>query len=81
MMRALLYDPIYRNLQSPIQGEEDKDFVIPRHILTHFTCVKEDGMTALHVMRALDPSQPFDLKQIAQYALIFGRPGLENTWQ
>ncbi|KAG6870362.1 hypothetical protein C0995_013526, partial [Termitomyces sp. Mi166 len=27
MMQALLYDPIYRDLQSPIQGEEDKDFV------------------------------------------------------
>ncbi|KAG6860329.1 hypothetical protein C0995_012563 [Termitomyces sp. Mi166 len=32
-------------------------------------------------MRAPDPSQPFDLKQIAQYVLIFGWPGLENTWQ
>ncbi|KAG6870986.1 hypothetical protein C0995_009239 [Termitomyces sp. Mi166 len=28
-MQALLYDPIYRDLQSPIQGEEDMDFVIP----------------------------------------------------
>ncbi|KAG6881978.1 hypothetical protein C0995_016407, partial [Termitomyces sp. Mi166 len=81
MMRALLYDPMYRDLQSPIQGEEDRDFVVPRHILTCFTRVKEDGMTALHVMRALDPSQPFDLKQIAQYVLIFGWLGLENTWQ
>ncbi|KAG6858701.1 hypothetical protein C0995_014652 [Termitomyces sp. Mi166 len=32
-------------------------------------------------MCAPDPFQPFDLKQIAQYVLIFGRPGLENTWQ
>ncbi|KAG6882441.1 hypothetical protein C0995_014660 [Termitomyces sp. Mi166 len=80
-MRALLYDPIYRDLQSPIQGEENMDFVVPRHILMRFTRVKEDEMTALRVMRAPDPSQPFDLKQIAQYALIFGWPGLENTWQ
>ncbi|KAG6859487.1 hypothetical protein C0995_008015 [Termitomyces sp. Mi166 len=36
---------------------------------------------SLHVMHALDPSQPFDLEQIAQYALIFGWPELENTWQ
>ncbi|KAG6859161.1 hypothetical protein C0995_011059 [Termitomyces sp. Mi166 len=28
-MWALLHDPIYRNLQSPIQSEEDRDFVIP----------------------------------------------------
>ncbi|KAG6858669.1 hypothetical protein C0995_014828, partial [Termitomyces sp. Mi166 len=81
MMRALLYDPMYRDLQSPIQSEEDKDFVILRHILTCFTRIKEDGTTALCVMHALDPSQPFNLKQIAQYALIFGWPGLENTWQ
>ncbi|KAG6895709.1 hypothetical protein C0995_012319 [Termitomyces sp. Mi166 len=80
-MWALLYDPIYRDLQSPIQGEEDMDFVVPQHILTCFMCVKEDGMTALHVMCTLDPSQPFNLKQIAQYVLIFGWPGLENTWQ
>ncbi|KAG6893633.1 hypothetical protein C0995_016465, partial [Termitomyces sp. Mi166 len=41
----------------------------------------EDGTTVLHVMRALDPSLPFNLKQIAQYVLIFGWPRLENTWQ
>ncbi|KAG6872141.1 hypothetical protein C0995_012627 [Termitomyces sp. Mi166 len=46
-----------------------------------FMHVKEDGTIALRVMRTLDPSQPFDLEQIAQYALIFGWPGLENTWQ
>ncbi|KAG6883806.1 hypothetical protein C0995_011500 [Termitomyces sp. Mi166 len=80
-MRALLYDLIYRDLQSPIWGKEDKDFVVPRHIPTCFMHVKEDGTTALHVMRAPDPFQPFDLEQIAQYALIFGQPGLENTWQ
>ncbi|KAG6892819.1 hypothetical protein C0995_002338, partial [Termitomyces sp. Mi166 len=81
MMRALLHNPMYRDLQSPIQGDKNKDFVIPQHIPTHFTGVKEDGTIALHVMRAPDPSQPFDLEQIAQYALIFRRPGLENTWQ
>ncbi|KAG6859440.1 hypothetical protein C0995_008402 [Termitomyces sp. Mi166 len=32
-------------------------------------------------MRALDPSQLFDLEQIAQYVLIFGWLELENTWQ
>ncbi|KAG6881966.1 hypothetical protein C0995_016445, partial [Termitomyces sp. Mi166 len=66
---------------SPIWGKEDMDFVVPQHIPTCFTCIKEDGMTALHVMHAPDPSQPFDLEQIVQYALIFGWPGLENTWQ
>ncbi|KAG6883155.1 hypothetical protein C0995_012815 [Termitomyces sp. Mi166 len=80
-MWALLYNPMYRDLQSPIRGKEDKDFVVPRHILTRFPRVKEDEMTALHVMHTLDPSQPFDLEQIVQYALIFGWPGLENTWQ
>ncbi|KAG6859602.1 hypothetical protein C0995_006764 [Termitomyces sp. Mi166 len=29
MMQALLHDPMYRDLQSPIQGNKDKDFVIP----------------------------------------------------
>ncbi|KAG6898593.1 hypothetical protein C0995_009192, partial [Termitomyces sp. Mi166 len=80
-MRALLYDPIYRDLQSPIWGEEDRDFVVPRHIPTCFMRIKENGTTALHVMCAPDPSQLFNLKQIAQYVLIFGWPGLENTWQ
>ncbi|KAG6892399.1 hypothetical protein C0995_003982, partial [Termitomyces sp. Mi166 len=81
MMWALLYNPMYRDLQSPIWGDEDKDFIVPRHIPTCFTHIKEDGTTALRVMHAPDPSQPFDLEQIAQYVLIFGRPGLENTWQ
>ncbi|KAG6871018.1 hypothetical protein C0995_009022, partial [Termitomyces sp. Mi166 len=74
-------DPIYRDLQSPIQGEEDMDIVVPRHVPMCFMRIKEDGTIALHVMHALDPAQPFDLKQIAQYALIYGWPGLENTWQ
>ncbi|KAG6898513.1 hypothetical protein C0995_009419, partial [Termitomyces sp. Mi166 len=52
------------DLQSPIRGKEDKDFVIPRHIPTCFMCIKEDGTTALHVMHAPDPSQLFNLKQI-----------------
>ncbi|KAG6857818.1 hypothetical protein C0995_005036, partial [Termitomyces sp. Mi166 len=81
MMQALLHNPMYRDLQSPIWGDKDKDFVIPRHIPMRFMCIKENGTIALHVMCAPDPSQPFDLKQIVQYALIFGRPGLENTWQ
>ncbi|KAG6892222.1 hypothetical protein C0995_004810, partial [Termitomyces sp. Mi166 len=72
---------MYRDLQSPIQGNEDKDFVVPQHIPMRFTRVKEDGMIVLRVMRTLDPSQLFDLEQIAQYVLIFGWLGLENTWQ
>ncbi|KAG6870951.1 hypothetical protein C0995_009447 [Termitomyces sp. Mi166 len=80
-MWTLLHDPMYRDLQSPIWGDEDKDFIIPQHILTCFMHVKEDRTIALRVMHALDPSQLFDLEQIAQYALIFGWPGLENTWQ
>ncbi|KAG6871769.1 hypothetical protein C0995_000287 [Termitomyces sp. Mi166 len=76
MMQALLHKS-----HSPIRGNEDKDFVVLRHILTCFMRIKEDGTIALHVMRAPDPSQLFNLKQIAQYALIFGRLGLENTWQ
>ncbi|KAG6897379.1 hypothetical protein C0995_010551 [Termitomyces sp. Mi166 len=80
-MRALLHDPMYRDLQSPIRGNKDKDFVVLRHIPTCFTRVKEDGMIVPRVMRTPDPSQPFNLEQIVQYVLIFGRPGLENTWQ
>ncbi|KAG6893920.1 hypothetical protein C0995_015653 [Termitomyces sp. Mi166 len=80
-MQVIVSDPIYRDLQSPIQGNEDMDIVVPRHVPTRFMCVKEDGTIALHVMHAPDPAQPFDLKQIAQYALIYGWAGLENTWQ
>ncbi|KAG6896242.1 hypothetical protein C0995_011649, partial [Termitomyces sp. Mi166 len=41
------------DLQSPIQGEEDMDFVLPRHIPTCFMCVKEDGTTGpLHYKRS-----------------------------
>ncbi|KAG6869672.1 hypothetical protein C0995_001381, partial [Termitomyces sp. Mi166 len=29
MMQALLHNLMYRDLQSPIQGDEDKDFVVP----------------------------------------------------
>ncbi|KAG6858408.1 hypothetical protein C0995_000247, partial [Termitomyces sp. Mi166 len=65
-MQALLYDPTYRDLQSSIWGKENMDFVIPRHILIRFTRIKEDGTTALHVMHAPDPSQPFDLEQIVR---------------
>ncbi|KAG6894225.1 hypothetical protein C0995_014810 [Termitomyces sp. Mi166 len=54
-MQALLYDPIYRDLQSPIQGKEDRDFVVPRHIPMHFTHVKKDGTTALHCHACTGP--------------------------
>ncbi|KAG6896700.1 hypothetical protein C0995_011128, partial [Termitomyces sp. Mi166 len=41
----------------------------------------EDGTLVLHVIRAPDPAHLFDLEQVAQYMLIFGQPGMENTWQ
>ncbi|KAG6863299.1 hypothetical protein C0993_012106 [Termitomyces sp. T159_Od127] len=52
-----------------------------RHIPMRFLRTKDDGMSALRVMRAPDPKRPFYLEQIAQYVLIYGQPGLENTWQ
>ncbi|KAG5349412.1 hypothetical protein C0989_004053, partial [Termitomyces sp. Mn162] len=64
-MQILLQSPLYRDLPNLIQGPEDMAIVEQRHI----------------VMRAPDPKRPFDLGQIAQYMLIYGRPGLENTWQ
>ncbi|KAG6870624.1 hypothetical protein C0995_011667 [Termitomyces sp. Mi166 len=57
------------------------DLIEQQHIPTCFLRVKEDGTSALHVIHAPDPAHPFDLEQVAQYTLIFGWPGLENTWQ
>ncbi|KAG6857898.1 hypothetical protein C0995_004315, partial [Termitomyces sp. Mi166 len=79
-MQVLLSDPLYWDLKNPIQGLEDMDLVKRQHIPTHFLHVKEDGTSALHVMHAPDPAHLFDLEQV-QYTLIFGRPGMENTWQ
>ncbi|KAG6859586.1 hypothetical protein C0995_006968 [Termitomyces sp. Mi166 len=76
-----LQDRTMQDLKNPIQGPEDMDLVKQRHIPTCFLHVKEDGTSALHIMHAPDPAHPFDLEQVAQYALIFGQPGMENTWQ
>ncbi|KAG6895553.1 hypothetical protein C0992_000657 [Termitomyces sp. T32_za158] len=80
-MRLLLDDPVYWDLPNPITRPEDMAFVKRLHIPARFLRTKDDGTTALHVMCAPDPKKPFDLEQIAQYALIYGQPGLENTWQ
>ncbi|KAG6886850.1 hypothetical protein C0992_002019 [Termitomyces sp. T32_za158] len=80
-MWVLLNNPVYRDIPNPIMRPEDIAFVKRLHIPARFLCTKDDGTTVLHVMRAPDPKQPFDLEQLAQYALIYGRPGLENTWQ
>ncbi|KAG6894721.1 hypothetical protein C0993_010922 [Termitomyces sp. T159_Od127] len=80
-MQILLQDPLYRDLPNPIQGPEDMAIIERRHIPVRFLCTKDDGTSALHVMRTPDPKRPFDLEQIVQYALIYGQPGLENTWQ
>ncbi|KAG6884421.1 hypothetical protein C0992_006352, partial [Termitomyces sp. T32_za158] len=81
MMRLLLDDPVYQDIPNPIMRPEDMAFVKHLHIPARFLRTKDDGMTALRVMRAPDPKKPFDLEQIAQYTLIYSRPGLENTWQ
>ncbi|KAG6894924.1 hypothetical protein C0992_003937 [Termitomyces sp. T32_za158] len=80
-MRILLNNPVYRDIPNPIMRPEDMAFVECLHILAHFLRTKDDGTTAQHVMRAPDPKKPFDLEQLAQYVLIYSRPGLENTWQ
>ncbi|KAG6882987.1 hypothetical protein C0992_010053, partial [Termitomyces sp. T32_za158] len=80
-MTLLCSDPAYRDLVNPMQGLEDLSYAEKRHIPLRFLRIKDDGATALHVTRTLDPNVPFDLDQIVRYALIFGRPGMENTWQ
>ncbi|KAG6881437.1 hypothetical protein C0993_001481, partial [Termitomyces sp. T159_Od127] len=80
-VQILLEDPSYQDLPNLVQGPEDMALIKWRHIPTRFLRTKDDGTSALRVMRAPDPKRPFDLEQIAQYALIYGRPGLENTWQ
>ncbi|KAG6870434.1 hypothetical protein C0992_013379, partial [Termitomyces sp. T32_za158] len=80
-MTILLNDPVYRDLPHVVQGPEDMAVVERRHIPSRFVRTKDDGTSALRIMRTPDPKRPFDLEQIAQYALIYGRPGLENTWQ
>ncbi|KAG6883522.1 hypothetical protein C0992_008550, partial [Termitomyces sp. T32_za158] len=80
-MTLLCSDPTYQDLVNLMQGLEDLSYAEKRHIPSRFLRIKDDGTTALRVMRTPDPNVPFDLDQIAQYALIFGRPGMENTWQ
>ncbi|KAG6896210.1 hypothetical protein C0992_009716 [Termitomyces sp. T32_za158] len=80
MMRILLDNPVYWDIPNPIQRPEDMAFVC-LHIPARFLHTKDDATTVLRVMRAPDPKRLFDLKQIAQYALIYGWPRLENTWQ
>ncbi|KAG6888468.1 hypothetical protein C0995_008041 [Termitomyces sp. Mi166 len=80
-MQVLLSDPLYQDLKNPIQGLEDMDLVEQRHISTRFLHIKEDETLALRVMHTPDPAHPFDLEQVVQYTLIFGWPGMENTWQ
>ncbi|KAG6893432.1 hypothetical protein C0992_003979 [Termitomyces sp. T32_za158] len=80
-MRLLLDNPAYRDIPNPIMRPEDMAFVERLHIPARYLRTKDDGTTALRVMCAPDPKKPFDLEQLAQYALIYGRPGLENTWQ
>ncbi|KAG6878559.1 hypothetical protein C0992_007890 [Termitomyces sp. T32_za158] len=80
-MRILLDNPVYWDIPNPITRPEDMAFVERLHIPARFLRTKDNGTMALHVMRAPDPKKPFDLKQLAQYALIYGQPGLENTWQ
>ncbi|KAG6894674.1 hypothetical protein C0992_005160 [Termitomyces sp. T32_za158] len=78
-MTLLCSDPAYWDLVNSMQGPEDLSYAEKRHIPSRFLRIKDDGLTALRVMRTPDLNVPFDLDQIAQYALIFGRPG--NTWQ
>ncbi|KAG6893669.1 hypothetical protein C0992_009133, partial [Termitomyces sp. T32_za158] len=80
-MTLLCSNPAYWDLVNPMQGPEDLSYAEKCHILSRFLHVKDDGTTALRVTRTPDPNVPFNLDQIARYALIFGRPGMENTWQ
>ncbi|KAG6884387.1 hypothetical protein C0992_006440, partial [Termitomyces sp. T32_za158] len=80
-MTLLCSDPANWDLINPMQGLEDLSYAEKRHISLRFLRVKDDGVTALHVTCTPDPNVPFDLDQVARYALIFGRPGMENTWQ
>ncbi|KAG6895842.1 hypothetical protein C0992_012140 [Termitomyces sp. T32_za158] len=80
-MTLLCSDPAYRDLANPMQCPGDLPFAEKHHIPSRFLHVKDDGSTALHMTRSPDSNVPFDLDQLVQYALIFGRPGMENTWQ
>ncbi|KAG6898701.1 hypothetical protein C0993_004983 [Termitomyces sp. T159_Od127] len=80
-MKLLCDDPGYQDLVNPMQEPEDFLLVWRHQIPLCFLHVKEDGTSALHVMCTPDLNTPFNLEQLAQYAIIFGRPGMENTWQ
>ncbi|KAG6875076.1 hypothetical protein C0992_005305 [Termitomyces sp. T32_za158] len=64
-MTLLCSNPAYQDLVNPMQGLEDLSYAEKRHIPSHFLRVKDDGATALRVMRTPDPNLPFDLDQIA----------------
>ncbi|KAG6883616.1 hypothetical protein C0993_005133 [Termitomyces sp. T159_Od127] len=80
-MKLLCDNPGYQEMVNPMQGPEDFLLVERCQILSHFLCIKEDRTSALRIMHMPDLNMPFDLEQLAQYALIFSRPGMENTWQ
>ncbi|KAG6877590.1 hypothetical protein C0993_005808 [Termitomyces sp. T159_Od127] len=80
-MKLLCDNPGYQEMVNPMQGLEDLLLVECCQIPSHFLHVKEDGTSALRIMHVPNPNMLFDLKQLAQYVLIFGRPGMENTWQ
>ncbi|KAG6877433.1 hypothetical protein C0993_007412, partial [Termitomyces sp. T159_Od127] len=80
-MKLLCTDLGYQDMVNPMQGPEDLLLVEHSQIPLRFLCNKKDGMSALHVMCMPNPNMLFDLKQLARYVLIFGRLGLENTWQ
>ncbi|KAG6893647.1 hypothetical protein C0992_009214 [Termitomyces sp. T32_za158] len=65
-MTILLNDPVYRDLPHVVQGPEDMAVVERRHIPSRFVRTKDDGTSALRIMRTPDPKRPFDLEQIAQ---------------
>ncbi|KAG6895780.1 hypothetical protein C0992_012638 [Termitomyces sp. T32_za158] len=80
-MTLLCSDPAYWDLINPMQGLEDLSYAEKRHIPSRFLRVKDDGATTLCMTHTPDPNVLFDLDQIVRYALIFGRPGMKNTWQ
>ncbi|KAG6879176.1 hypothetical protein C0992_004641 [Termitomyces sp. T32_za158] len=80
-MTLLCSDPAYQDLVNPVQGPEDLPFAEKQHIPSRFLRIKDNRSTALCVTCTPDPNVSFDLDQVVQYALIFGRPGMENTWQ
>ncbi|KAG6874601.1 hypothetical protein C0993_000202 [Termitomyces sp. T159_Od127] len=80
-MKLLCDNPGYQDMVNPMQELEDLPLVEHSQIPLCFLHVKEDRISALCVMCMPDPNTLFNLKQLVQYALIFGRPEMENIWQ